>query len=70
MTHEQYDTLVRLMRGNPQTAASRAARLVLVEGVTQADAMRETGASRSTISLTVRRFSDADAQIRKAYLPD
>lgn len=54
-----YDALVKLMRGSPQSAANRAARRVLVDGITQADAVRETGATRSTVSdavssLTVR----------------
>ena len=50
MTGEQYDALVRLMRGSPESAANKAARLVLVDGLTQAEAVRETGATRSTVS--------------------
>ena len=31
-----YDALVKLMRGSPESAANRAARRVLVDGITQA----------------------------------
>lgn len=68
VTSDQYDALVKLMRGVPDSAANRAARRVLVDGVSQADAMRETGCSRSTVSLTVQRFSEANELIRAAYL--
>lgn len=32
---------------------------MLVDGVSKADAMRETGASRSTVHLTVKRYTEA-----------
>lgn len=59
MTAEQYDCLVKLMRGNPETAANQAARLVLVECLSQADAMRATGTSRTTVSISVKRYLEA-----------
>ena len=67
MKDEQYDALVKLMRGDVESAGNRAARRVLVDGVVQADAVRETGASRSTVSITVRRYSEADELMRKVY---
>ena len=67
MKGEQYDALVKLMRGDVESAGNRAARRVLVDGVVQADAVRETGASRSTVSITVRRYSEADELMRKVY---
>lgn len=67
MKDAEFCTLVKLMRGNLNKAASQAARLVLVHGSSQADASRETGATRSTVSLTVQRYADADKLIRNAY---
>lgn len=68
MTSEQYDTLVKLMRGDPESPANRAARRVLVDGLSQAEAGRETGASRSTVHLTVKRYADGDRMVREAYV--
>lgn len=67
MTGSEYDALVKLMRGNPKSAANRAARRVLVEGMSQADARRETGATRSTVSDAVARYKEADRLIQAAY---
>jgi hypothetical protein len=67
MKGEQYDALVKLMRGDMESAGNRAARRVLVDGIAQADAVRETGASRSTVSITVRRYADADKEMRRVY---
>ncbi|MGP4921732.1 TrfB-related DNA-binding protein [Pseudomonas helleri] len=67
MKDEQYDALVKLMRGDVESAGNRAARRVLVDGVVQADAVRETGASRSTVSITVRRYTEADELMRRVY---
>ncbi|MGO2241119.1 MAG: hypothetical protein ACTH5D_05110 [Halomonas sp.] len=67
MTGAEYDALVKLMRGSPESAANRAARGVLVEGMSQTDARRETGATRSTVSDAVARYEEADRLIRVAY---
>ncbi|WP_427047298.1 TrfB-related DNA-binding protein [Halomonas casei] len=67
MTVEQFDALVKLMRGDSESASNRAARRVLVDGVTQAEAFRETGATRSGVSNAVRRYSEADQLMRGVY---
>jgi hypothetical protein len=67
MTGEQYDALVKLMRGDAESAGNRAARRVLVDGITQADAMRETGAARNAISNAVRRYMDAGELMRNVF---
>jgi len=67
MKGEQYDALVKLMRGSAESAANRAARRVLVDGVSQAEAMRETGASRSTVHLTVKRYAEAYELMRNVF---
>lgn len=67
MKGNQYDVLVKLMRGNPESAANRAARRVLVDGIAQADAMRETGATRSTVGDAVVRYRDAYQEICEVF---
>ena len=69
MTDEQFGVLTELLRGTPESPANQAARAVWVAGMTQADAMRATGATRSTVHDAVKRYGDADAKIRRAYLP-
>lgn len=68
MTGEQYDLLVELMGGDASTAASKAARLVLVEKWGAAEAGRETGASRQTVYITTRRYSRAYEKVRIAFV--
>lgn len=68
ITSGQYDVLIKLMRGDTKSPASRAARLVLVDGISQADAMRETGASRTTVHLTVKRYTEAYELIKSAFM--
>lgn len=67
MKNEQFDALVKLMRGKPDSAANQAARAVLVDGMTQADAMRQFNATRSTISDAVKRYSEAHDLLLKVY---
>lgn len=69
MTGAQFDAIVKLMRGMPDSGANRAARRVLVDGFTQAEAMRENDTTRATVSNAVRRYQEADALIRSAYCP-
>ncbi len=70
MTGEQYDALVKLMRGAAESPGNRAARRVLVDGASQAEAMRETGASRSTVHLTVKRYTEAYELMRKVFVQE
>lgn len=67
MQSSQFDVLVKLMRGTPESAANRAARRVLVDGITQAEAMRETGATRSTVGDAVARYREAYQQISEVF---
>ena len=67
MTGKQFDALVKLMRGTPEAPANQAARRVLVDGVSKAEAERETGASRSTVYKTVKRYREAYELMRKVF---
>lgn len=69
MKNEQFDVLVKLMRGNPETPANRAARLVLVDGWTRADAHRETKATRQTVFDAVKKYDDAFKLVNEAWAP-
>lgn len=67
ITGEQYDALVKLMRGKSDSPACRAARRVLVDGVSQAEAVREAGISRGTVSKAVRSYAEANQLMRAVY---
>jgi len=64
---KDFDFLVTLLHGKPDTPANKAARLVLLEGKTQAEAGRITGATRSTVCDAVGRYSKVDQKITTAY---
>lgn len=66
---EQYDLMITLMRGDPESNRNRAARRVLVDGIKQSEAMRETGATRASVSDAVRRYTQAAEQIAEAFVP-
>lgn len=67
LTGEQYDALVKLMRGDATSASNQAARRVLVDGITQANAMRETGAARAAIGNAVRRYTEAGELMKDVF---
>ncbi len=70
MREREFYALVKLKQGDPKSAANRAAKRVLVDGISQAEAVRETGATRSTVCDAVKRWADADALVRDAYEVD
>lgn len=65
MKPEQFDALARLTRA--REPARTAARRVLVDGITQAEAARESGMTTAALGNSVRRYRDFDALIRHAY---
>jgi hypothetical protein len=67
MTNDQFDALVKLMRGNPDSPSNLAAREVLVFGISQADAMRKFGVSRSSVCDAVVRYGNAHALLQTLY---
>lgn len=69
MKNEQFDVLVKLMRGNKKSPANRAARHVLVDGWTQAAAHHETQATRQTVSDAVKKYTDAFDMVSAAWAP-
>jgi hypothetical protein len=67
MTLIQFETIAILIRGTRDCPANRAARRVLVDGLSQADAMRECDIKRGTVNKAVRRFEKAYVSIREAF---
>ncbi|WP_257605302.1 transcriptional regulator KorA [Pseudomonas sp. UMAB-40] len=67
MTGEQYDALVKLMRGIPESKANQAARRVLIDGITQVAAANEFNLKQATVSRAVKRYAEADKLIRDVY---
>ncbi|WP_199856229.1 TrfB-related DNA-binding protein [Diaphorobacter sp. J5-51] len=65
LTPEQFDALAKLTRA--REPARLAARRVLVDGISQADAARELGISPSALGNSVRRYREFDSLIRDAY---
>ncbi|WP_223508566.1 hypothetical protein [Pseudomonas sp. BF-RE-29] len=67
MTNNQFKLLVKLIRGNSESPATKAAHLVLVEGVKQGKAAKITGASPSNVHDALVRYSHVHQQILEAY---
>ena len=65
MTGEQFDVLAQLTRA--REPARSAAKRVLVDGISQADAAREFDMSPSALGNAVRRYRGFDAEVRAAY---
>ena len=63
MTPASFDALSRLLRHRPGSQARELARLVLVDGLTQADAARSLGTSDQAASNAIR---DARATLELA----
>lgn len=62
-----FEALSRISRSDLTSAASRSARMVLVDGLSQAEAVKRTGSTRSTVSDAVRRIRNYDEMVRNAY---
>lgn len=67
VTNDQFHLLVKLLRGNPESPATMAARLVLVDGSKQSQAAKQTGASPSNVHDAVERYRQAHRQILEVY---
>lgn len=67
MTDKQFDALAQLLRLRPGSARE-AARLVLVDGMTQADAARKLDVSPNTVTNAVARARAGLVLVRKVIL--
>ena len=62
---EEFEIIAKLI--GARDPAKTAARMVLVDASTGADAARAQGISPQSVSNAVKRYRDADAAIRLAY---
>lgn len=67
MTEQQFLVLVHLLKGDVETPANRAAKRVLVDGITKPAAVAETGATRSTVHDATTRYFKAFKAIEEAW---
>ena len=68
MKLEQLKTLVTLMRGDMNSLAVQSAKLVLVDGLSQTEAATKLGTRTKTVNNGVKRYSEANEEIKKVYL--
>lgn len=68
MTEEIFEFITTITRGNPESASCRAARAVLLEGMSQAAAVGKFNISINTVAKSVRRYRLTEMQGRKAFL--
>lgn len=59
MKVEQYDALVKLMRGKSDSPANVAARKVLVHGEKATEAIEKSGIKRASVYQAIQRYSSA-----------
>jgi DNA-directed RNA polymerase specialized sigma24 family protein len=65
MTEAQFDAIAKLIRS--RDPSRKAAKLVLVFGLSTTQAAKELGVPVTTVCNAARRLETADALIRKAY---
>ena len=67
MDNERFEFLARKLRS--KEPAVSAARLVLIHGLSIADAVQATGIMQPSLSRSVKSFRELDAEIQKYYGP-
>ena len=70
MTLEQLELLVKFLRGDMNSLAVKSAKLVLVDGLSQADTARLLGTKANTVNNGVQRYSKANEEVKKVYFID
>lgn len=68
MTLIQLKTLVKLMRGDMNSLSAQSAKLVLVDGLSQVEASIKLKTKPNTVNNGVKRYKEANEEIRQAYL--
>ncbi|PSU31731.1 hypothetical protein [Photobacterium lutimaris] len=67
MTIDELELINKIIRGQRESIAYKAAKLVLVEGRSQTEATVILNAKKSAIQNGVTRYSNWDAEIKNAY---
>lgn len=68
MSKDQLHALAKLMRSKTDSKAFQAAEDVLINGLTQAQAVKKHGVSASTVGDAVKRYTNANELIRSVYI--
>lgn len=67
MTEDIFNYITTMTRGKPESASCRAAHAVLLEGVSQAEAVERFAISKVAVAKAVRRYRDAEAEGRRVF---
>lgn len=70
MKLDQYEAIVKLLRGKSESPANIAAKKVLVHGVKTGDAIQESGIQRDSVYKAIKRYSSAHERIVKVFQGD
>lgn len=68
LTPGQYDLLTDFLRAKPYSPGNQAARLVLVEGLSQKDASDKLSVLKTAVSNAVARYTKAHEKILAQYV--
>lgn len=68
ITKDQLHALAKLMRSKTDSKAFQAAEDVLVNGLTQTQAVKKYGVSASTVGDAVTRYTNANELIKSVYI--
>lgn len=67
MTEQQFDALIKLKRSKPDSPACKAARQVLLEGISPTQAARNNAITRGTVHKAVLSYTEAHELIKSVY---
>jgi transposase len=70
MTLAQLTTLVKFLRGDSNSLAVKAAKLVLVDGLSQTQAATKLNTKLNTVNNGIKRYREANERIRRVYCSD
>lgn len=62
MTEDIFHYITTMTRGKPESASCRAAHAVLLEGMSQAEAVARFKISKEAVAKSVRRYREAEAE--------
>lgn len=67
MTEDIFNYITTMTRGKTDSASCRAAHAVLLDGMTQAEAVEQFKISKVAVAKAVRRYRDAEAEGRRVF---
>lgn len=67
LTEDIFNYITTMTRGKADSPSCRAAHAVLLEGMSQAEAVESFKISKAAVSKTVRRYREAEAEGRRVF---